>query len=67
MNAPFRTYKSAVYTPAADRTDEGRHVCGDVTYVTFEECGHVMLGNPIFTYRPGDKGRCWACAREEAS
>jgi hypothetical protein len=61
---PLRTIESAVYTPADERTDDGGNVNGDVTYVRYSECGHVMLGNPTMTFRVGDKRGCYDCAKE---
>lgn len=60
-----RTVKSAVYTPAAERTDSDPFTIGDVTYVSFEECDHVSLGNPTMHYAVGSKLICHTCAKEE--
>lgn len=65
MKTVYRTIKSATYTPAAERDDEDDRTIGDVTYVRFIECDHLMLGSPIHTYRVGDSQTCWACTREK--
>lgn len=64
---PHRTVKTATYVPSSERPDEGRGsgVLGDVTEITFEECDHVMLGNPIAYYKIGSKTGCYQCALEE--
>lgn len=65
MTPVYRTIKSEVYTPASERADgPGSGVNGDVTYVRFEECDHVMLGNPTMSFSVGAKTVCWQCAEE---
>lgn len=64
-NPVQRTIRTSQYTPSAERTDDGAHGSGDVTYVWFVECDHVVLGNPTMTYRAGDTCACWACAGED--
>ena len=58
------TVKSAEYIPAAHRTDTFDHVIGDVTYVRFNECEHLMLGVAHVHYKVGSRMKCWKCERD---
>jgi hypothetical protein len=58
---PRRTIVSSMYTPALDRTDGADWLLGDVIYVTFEECEHVMLGDPAMHFKVGAKVVCREC------
>jgi hypothetical protein len=47
--------------PSAERTDSDEWLLGDTRYITLE-CGHVIHGSPIMTYRVGDYGKCRECS-----
>lgn len=63
----YRTIASATYTPAAERTDDADWCVGDVTYVRFDECDHVKLGNPTMHYKVGTPEPCFYCAENAAA
>ena len=51
------------HVPSNQRTDNDDWLLGDTRYITLE-CGHVIHGSPVMTYRVGEYGKCRQCSKE---